>query len=63
MIIVTNGDMFNVKPITENVYKYDENVQRAFNLQCTPSIYVQQGEQFLVRELSIRKKDGKKVNP
>jgi conjugal transfer pilus assembly protein TraW len=61
MVIVTNGNIMNARTITEEVYKFDEAVRKSFNLHCVPSIYVQQHEQFLIREFAIQKKDGKDI--
>lgn len=59
MVIVTGGEMMNLKHITNEIYKADKALLESLNPTCTPSIYVQQGESFLVRELALSKREDK----
>lgn len=58
-IVVGKGNILDVKDITDEVYKANKPVVRAFKPECMPSVYVQQGNKFLVREFALQKKDGK----
>lgn len=57
--VVAKGNMMDARAISEEIYKHDRAVQNALKPNCLPSVYVQQGEEFLVREFALQKKDGK----
>ena len=62
IIIVTNGNLYDIKTISNEIYKYDTSIQDTFKPTCVPSVYVQQKDQFLIREFALQKRDNKDEN-
>jgi len=59
LFIVDRGGLMEMKPISEQAYKGDNGIYKALSIECVPTIIVQQGKKFLVREFGLDQKKDK----
>ncbi len=54
-VVVYNGSTEVIENWADgHVYIADESFQKAFNVQCLPSVFIQKNNEFLIREYNLR---------